>query len=419
MSTGSCPYRYLKHNHIYHYRINEEGKRIDENSSITNNNGCYLYESFTDDPLFAYWLTLSILLSYRLFVTYTQLRIALYLHSMRKKNNIMKSPKKAPNGNNNNNNNNTSSKIKIKHKLCFGLPLTTVFEAIHTIVLVIMVFMVALYDELDPIYAYFLLGLTIGLYLVSLALSCRKLINLGQRVLPRSLRSQKKSMGSSIFNDKLLALYYITLIVSNIVGSILLLIVAPALYNTIYAVYGLGFQGISVLMGVFILIRQGVRVVNFMKESNNDDAGEANIENNDGSGAMTLEERKAQINKVIFRMFYRTLVVFIAGSPSAISLMLIGFVGIPNSWRLLALNIFGSTTSSFASTLMFLPRDMSLLPCSKPRRREYGGSTLSKTTDNRNSNISAIRSKISMKTIPQTPQIADKSANNNINNDMQ
>lgn len=312
-----------------------------ENGSLTCPNWKFADES---TPA-VYWTVLAVYVLIATYLTLLQLKVAYYFFLKRRNENY----------------GNVSDR---KHGLCFGLPLTTVFELVNTTIMIVMLSILGVYQELNPIYFFVGVGIGIEFYMLSLGLSCWKLINLGQRILPKSIRGDKV-MDNSIFHDVPLLLCYTLLLFCVVIAFVFHFILATGSSDIRYSYYAIFFQGLATQDGAFILARQGYRLIKYMKDSSKSIDGNLATPSDDVASMnhqMALK-RQNQIKEVARRMRNRTIIVFIVGSPPAVVGMLSGAGAIPFHWYIILIFSYGCAISSFASLMMFIPRGMSLIPC--------------------------------------------------------
>jgi len=166
-------------------------------------------------------------------------------------------------------------------------------------------------------------------------------------------------MDSSIRGDKILIILFPTMVLSLIIGFILSLLIGPITRNTKYSSYGIGFHGLAIQSGVLILIRQGERLINYMKESNNAIKQTFQVVDTDQNNSNSINH----IQNIINRMENRSIIVFLAGTPPGLFLMLAGAEIIPMYWFFPYISGFGAAFASIGSTILFLPHGVSLFQC--------------------------------------------------------
>lgn len=318
-------------------------------STYNGSFSCPNWRDKTTSTFVEYWIASSILMFLKIYTCYLQLNVVKFLVAKRRKDNKGKAGKR-------------------NHKLCFGSSLTAIFEFSHTLIFVIMLLILGLVDNVNPIYMFFGFNLSLGCYFIGMGLSCWKMIKLGQRILPKHVRGEK-IMDNSVANDPILSFCFATLICSWFVAAILLLVVAPLTGDLQFSYLGILFFGVVMESGALLLGRQGIRVVNYMKESNKLVKEYVAIPNEDKSnvGDTNKNHTKNKIDQVMYRIRFRSILVTLIGVPSAVIAILAGVGVIKVYWYIMVVFGYFGVISSFASLIMFLPRDMPLIPCISSR----------------------------------------------------
>lgn len=324
---------------------------------------CPAYKHQTNSSPYLFWIVVCCLVLLRLGISAIHIRIA--VHMLKRRAEERKQSKKV-----------SHILFDRRRSLCFGVPLTTLFESIHTICMSMTAISLGVWDRLNPIDAYILLSFSSGTFVFSLILSCMKLIHLGQRILPKNLRGDKV-LSNSIKNDAILLFLFLSMVGCQIVGFVFSLIIGPITRNSNYSANGIALHGISGQMGILIIIRQGERLVNYMIESSSSIKPTYQVEENNSSNNSN-RHNPDQIQRVIKLMRVRSLVVFISGTPNTLLMMLCGFNVEPMHWYYPLAFGFGAGVSSIGSTLAFIPPGINLCSCKDKKREKIDDSHVPK-----------------------------------------
>lgn len=349
------------YNHAMFEVVDNHGNIIRENnpefSYWSGEDGrirCPKYEYQSHSTPIEYWMCAGVLIPMKLFISYVHIRIAAHLIKKRRSD-----------GNVNNGNQPRPVPIGNRRKVCYGIPFTTVFELLHTIVVVIGAIAFGLHERMTPIEAHMFISLACSTFLISLIFSTMKIIHLGKRLLPISMRGDRVKMNNNIKGDKILLFLFSTMVLSEIIAPIFSFIVATITKDTRMSLYSLTFHGIAAESGILILVRQGTRLISYMIESKAtrplSKLGNSSIVT--PSNASSKLEEVDQVTRLIHRMKVRTMISFVIGTPPAMLLILGGLGVFPYYWYFLYVLVYGISITSFASAFMFLPRGMSLCCC--------------------------------------------------------
>ncbi len=333
------------YNHVLFPMVNSDGE-ITSGQSEIGKSDCPIYQHQSKSSLEMYWGIVGLFLALRLFVLLLQFRIARYLMIKRE----IRSSKRL-----------LLKKSKGHNVCCHGIPLTTVFECTHSFMVTGMLVSFGLIESLLPIHAYIMLCLSVTSFLLVEIFSCLKIINLGIKVIPRKLRGND-DFNPSIYDDKLLLSFFILIITLQVIGITLSIIIGPITNDIIYSQYGVGIHGVAALVGNFILIRQGFRIISHMKSSNEDLKTNAQVVIIDEDGKIA-KNKSDEVDTVIHKLKMKSIMLFLAGSPPIVLLILCGFGIVPFYWYNVVIIGVGATISSLCSTIPFIPKGMNILPC--------------------------------------------------------
>lgn len=232
-------------------------------------------------------------------------------------------------------------------------------------------------------------------YYIGFMLSCIKIIHLGDRVIPRTLRktiaegtsptNNSKSELSSIHSDIVLMFAFGGMFISIILAIVFQVGVNISYYpgtSDTWTRLGMAFQGLFFLLSYLVIYRQTHRVVHYIESVHKPGVQQSTLMEPKISNASSSEPAQIAtitttgvservLQRTVSKLKYRSFWVGIA-SVVAATLFLVCVFGVYYHWYLLIMFIIGSLIGSIPSTLMYKPSSLKLCCLVSSRLRPDG-----------------------------------------------
>jgi hypothetical protein len=259
------------------------------------------------------------------------------------------------------------------------IPVTTVFETIHTLFSIIGWLLYG-FDIANSSNgggpAIFIL--VILPFMAGFILSCVKLVHLGKKIIPKTVRfrlvgpvNNKSQEGDvkldSLKADPILGALFASMVLTQSLALLFLVVVGTSVnpgQSDIWSRIGMGLEGMVAIVGFLIVFRQTYRVVNYIETVH-----KKQMEVNSGGqiSPMATGVSEKILNRTIQMLKLRAFAVGLSVTSSIIFFFLCA-AGTFVSWYFLLLIMYASIIGSTGTTFMYKPSSMRVCCCCRDFR---------------------------------------------------